>query len=243
MLLIVTSVAPTFAMLADRVTGVPPAAAPPKLITGGVASSNPVGLIPNDVTGTATLPTDVLNVTSPLAAPGLPGANVTGTFTFLPAGSDSGNPVCGGSADEAVPTENPALDVVIAEMLRSVEARIVSVAVCWSPTVVYGIASGPPVNGVATGEPNDSRRPSSVPTYTRSPNTAGIENLVARPVDPLHRSLSLPFAGTASYARSWPLPKASRAETHNSALPDVVPCEVTTAADDPKPAGSFARPA
>src|SRR3954471_15267709 len=45
MLLIVTSVAPTFAMLADRVTGVPPAAAPPKLITGGVASSNPVGLI------------------------------------------------------------------------------------------------------------------------------------------------------------------------------------------------------
>jgi hypothetical protein len=77
----VTGVAPMLAMLTAAPTGVPPAGAPPKLMTGGVGCSSPVGLMPVDVTGMLTARTLVVTMISLLAAPAIVGVKRTGIVT------------------------------------------------------------------------------------------------------------------------------------------------------------------
>ena len=62
-------------------------------------------------------------------------------------------------------------------------------------------------------------------------------NLVPAPTVVWKRIWSVPFSGTASYARSSaPCPEPSGIHTtQTSAEPSVVPLEVTTGALDPKP--------
>src|SRR5215469_1945820 len=67
-------------------------------------------------------------------------------------------------------------------------------------------------------------------------------NLLAVPMGVLHRSERAPPLGTASYARSWafcPEPLGIHT-TQTSAVPSVVPFEVTTGALEPKPNASGA---
>ena len=161
---IVTGVAPMLARLTAALTGVPPAGAPPKLMTGGVGWSSPVGLIPVEVTGTLTVRTFVVNVISLLAAPATVGVKRTGTVTVCPTGSSIGSPLRVGFVADGAPTANAGLPVVILVIPRSVVARNVRLAVVVRPTAVAGTASGPPVSGWVTGEPNESSLPSSVPT-------------------------------------------------------------------------------
>src|SRR5260370_4086337 len=65
------------------------------------------------------------------------------------------------------------------------------------------------------------------------------------PMGLLYRKAGTPFAGTASYARSWaPAPLMSGAQTsQTSADPDVVPSDVTTGELDEIPKASVDVPA